>query len=344
MENASNFRSPNSRSYRRQDRRFVPQMLYTRDHLLNVLIELDKSRSSSKKPALGGSLFSSSSSGPAAPPEIQPLVSLQIALSKASATTASAVPTADSEYDKLTDPTKTIPTPPVYAARLSALLKNLASAESAVSASLKARHALVEGLEKVIETNKAALLAEETRHATLSTRKDAIEAKKRDVEDGIMRGLSGDLSPVTHGSPVSDPRMNGRASATPVTPADPDRPDIEELTPPPEEPSRGIDPITSAANGTRALTPQPQYQQGPTTPQQPPAIAAQAQPLLQAGADLLSSLNIPPVRQYSGSPGGGVAKKRKLDDEAAVFGSGEDAMADLDDDVAELLRQESAGR
>ena len=201
-------------------------------------------------------------------------------------------------------------------------------------------------MEKVVETNKAALLAEESQHATLSTRKTAIEAKKRDVEDGIMRGLSGDLSPVAQGSPAADPRMNGRASITPVTPADPDRPDIEELTPPPEEPAPDVDPHVSAANGTRGLTPQPQqhHQQGPSTRQLPAAVQAPPPPPPQAGADLLSSLNIPPVRQYSGSPGGGVAKKRKLDDEAAVFGSGEDAMADLDDDVAELLRQESAGR
>ncbi len=63
-----------------------------------------------------------------------------------------------------------------------------------------------------------------------------------------------------------------------------------------------------------------------------------------AGSDLLSSLSMPPVRLYAGSPGsagGGMAKKRKLDDEG--FGGGEDAMADLDDDVAELLRAESGG-
>ncbi|KAL9128630.1 MAG: hypothetical protein Q9217_002726 [Psora testacea] len=298
--------------------------------------ELDKTRSSSRKPALGGSLFSSSS-GPSAPPEIQPLVSLQIALSKAAATTASTLPTADSEYEKLTDPSKSVPTPPVYAARLSALLKSLASAESAVAESLKARKALVEGLEKIIETNKSAIIAEESQHATLSSRKNTIEAKKREVEDSIMRGLSAESSPVTlQGSPISDPRMNGRASATPITPADPDRPDVEELTPPPEE--SGMLASSETTNPAPAIDEQyqPRGHQGSITPL--------SHPPTQAGADLLSSLNIPPVRQYSGSPSGGMVKKRKLDDESAVFGSGEDAMADLDDDVAELLRQESGGR
>ena len=164
-----------------------------------------------------------------------------------------------------------------------------------------------------------------------------------------MRGIAGgEQSPVmmAQGSPIADPRINGRPSAAPATPADPDRPDIEELTPPPpDNPTKNENDHTTnfVANRTQALTPQMQQQlPGPSTPQTPAVVPT---PPLQAGADLLSSLNVPAVRQYSGSPSGGsVVKKRKLDDEAAVFGSGEDAMADLDDDVAELLRQESAGR
>ncbi|KAL9104610.1 MAG: hypothetical protein Q9163_000475 [Psora crenata] len=301
--------------------------------------ELDKSKSSSKKPTLGGSLFSSSS-GPAAPPEIQPLVSLQIALSKASVTTASAVPTADAEYEKLTDPSKSVPTPPVYAARLSSLLKSLASAEGAVAESLRARTALVEGLEQMVEINKAAIMAEESQQASLASRKNTIEAKKREVEDGIMRGLSAESSPVNlQGSTVSDPRMNGRTSATPLTPTDPSRPDVEELTPPPEG---SATPVPREIANSAAVT-DDQYQA--LNNQGPMVLGEQLTGLpAQAGADLLSSLNIPPVRQYAGNSGGGLLKKRKLDDDSAVFGSGDDAMDDLDEDVAELLRQENGGR
>ncbi len=36
-------------------------------------------------------------------------------------------------------------------------------------------------------------------------------------------------------------------------------------------------------------------------------------------------------------------KKRKVEEEYPGFGSGEDVMADLDEDVAELLRAESGG-
>ncbi|KAG8531383.1 uncharacterized protein KY384_003012 [Bacidia gigantensis] len=295
------------------------------------LAELDKNRTSKK--ALGGSLFSSNS--PSAPPEIQPLITLQINLSKATTTASTAAPTAKAEYAKLTDPSKPLPTPPVHAARLSALLKSLSSAESAVSESLKARHALISSLETLLASNKAAIVEEEAQQAELSARKDEIDRKKKEVEDGIMRGLSSaDNSPTAGGSPEGQ-RSNGNGAGSP----EPDRPDIEELTPPPEGPPD----IVQALVGQPAPTPSPGRNENftptpaPLTPQ-----PQQYQPVPQVGADLLSSLNVPGVRGYSGSPPGG-AKRRKVDDESAVFG-GEDVMAGLDDDVAELLRQESGGR
>lgn len=255
----------------------------------------------------------------------------------------------------------------------------------------------MEGLEKLLSTNKSAIEKEQVSWKEFGARKTAIEQKKREVEDGIMRGLSGDgpgagMSPISPiGGGGGDPRMNG-AAGSPVTPgAEPDRPDVEELTPPPEDPpvtttaaAAAATTTTAAASSTfeptpgsdqpqdprmrnQALTPDTiplqQQQQSlngllpPTyaqplshsvTPQpQPPPAPQQQHP--QLGADLLSSLNLPPVRPYSGSPPGAPAsKKRKVDDEeaGAVFGSaagqGEgDVMAGLDDDVAELLRQES---
>ena len=171
--------------------------------------------------------------------------------------------------------------------------------------------------------------------------------------------------------------MNGRSSATPVQ--DLDRPDVEELTPPPPETARPLpDPVldgvvdgaallavpADAAAGMRAQT--PLEQQDPPIPLQPAtpqhlsttpnpndAIGAntpQHQQQPQAGADLLSSLNVPAVRQYPGSPPQqqGAAKRRKVGDEEeegnVVFGGEGDAMADLDEDVAQLLREESRGR
>lgn len=308
--------------------------------MLTEILDIDKA--GKKKPLLGGSLFSSSS-GPAAPPEIQPIVSLQIAVSKAVATTTSTVPTADTEYDKLTDPTKPTPTPPVHAARLSALVKNLASAEGAVSESIKARRALIDGLEKIISNNRSALSTEETQKETLTTRKLAIESKKREVEDGIMRGLSADSTPLAHGSPHAGSRTNGN---TTTLHEDLERPHVEELTPPPPES------LTPAGSPTTTSNPEPEAHP-PPTPTDPrlatrtPSTAPPHQHLA-AGADLLSSLSMPPVRHYadtSGSPGEQPSKKRKVnDDDYPDFGgTGDDALADLDEDVAELLKQESGG-
>ncbi len=322
----------------------VYDILHKLWHLLTQPSELDKSRSSNKKPLLGGSLFGGSS-GPSAPPEIQPLVSLQIAVSKAAATTTSAVPTAETEYDKLNDPSKPTPTPPVHAARLSALVKSLASAESAVSESIKARRNLIEGLEKIIETNRAALAMEEVQKDVLTTRKVSTEAKKRDVEDGIMRGLSAESTPVAaHGSPISGSKTNGNA-ISPIDNAsvEPERPHVEELTPPPPE-SRTEEtaspaPATTTTNTMKQDATPISNDPRLAPPQAPPPSAA---PQPTAGADLLSSLSMPQTRPYAGlehSP----QKKRKLGDDYPDFGAGEDAMADLDEDVAELLRAESRG-
>ena len=175
--------------------------------------EIDKSRSTGKKPPLGGSLFSSSSGS--TPSELQPLVPLQVALSKATVSSGATATTANAEYDKMNDPNTPLPTPPVHAARLSQLLKALANAENSVSEVIKSRTALIEGLEKLLETNRSALSREQSLIAQLSERKSETESKKRKVEDGIMRGLS-----VEHNTATS--------SNDSVT-------EVEALTPPPVE-------------------------------------------------------------------------------------------------------------
>jgi len=294
---------------------------------------------------LGGSLFSSSS-GSAAPAEIQPLVPLQISVSKAVISSNGAVSTANVEYDKLTDPNAAIPTPPVHAARLSALLKALANAEGAVSESIKARQALIEGLEKVLETNRTALASEQSQHFELVNRKTTMEAKKREVEDGIMRGLSADSSPNVHGngSPNLEAPESSRTMPRETTSVEPERPYVEELTPPPVEsltpmgspPSEPLPAPTTTTGADIVHAQQPDHTEPPPAVQPPLVPAA-------AGSDLLSSLSMPQTRPQSGSPVNGAStKRRKLDqgDEFAAFGSG-DAMADLDEDVAELLRRES---
>ena len=276
--------------------------------------------------------------------ELEPVVPLQIAVTKTLVSSAGAASTANSEYDKLTNPNTPIPTPPVHAARLSALLKSLANAEGAVSESIKARRSLLDGLEKILETNRAALTNEEHQLLELASRKSTIESRKREVEDGIMRGLSAESSPAVHGNPVFETNTNGKHTPQGTAPAEPERPNVEELTPPPIEsftPEGSPHPAQTLLTATTSgsLQQQPEYTE-PTPLAPPPGI-----PALTAGSDLLSSLSMPPVRLYAGSPGGGsggTLKKRKLAAEFPGFSSG-DAMADLDEDVAELLRAESGG-
>lgn len=302
----------------------------------NPSTEVDKSRSSGKKPLLGGSLFSSSSG--TLPPELQPLAPLQVAVSKSAVSSSTAVTNANTEYDKLHDPSSPLPTPPVHAARLTQLLKSLASAENSVSEIMKSRQNLIQGLEKLLETNRSALEKEESQSQQLSTRKIETETKKREVEDAIMRGLSVENSPADNGD------GNLAAQYNKDEDDDIERPEVEALTPPPVE---SLTPVTSPKENTDA-TAQQTYS-GLDSVNDHTSLAFQSTPAVAGqvpsapGADLLASLaalHEPP--HSNGSPNGSSAKKRKVghgDDGSSAF-EGNDAMADLDDDVAELLRQE----
>ncbi|KAL4979089.1 RNA polymerase II-binding domain-containing protein [Aspergillus desertorum] len=279
--------------------------------------EIDKSRSTGKKPLLGGSLFSGPSGS--TPLELQPLVPLQVALSKAAVAFGTSGATANVEYDKMNDQNTPLPTPPVHAARLSSLLKTLANAESSVSEVIKSRRALIDGLEKLLETNRTALSQEEALAMQLQHRKAETEAKKREVEDAIMRGLSAE------NTPAADSEGAGASGETVFRPA------IEGLTPPPVE---AITPIGSPN-------------------QQPQDVTSGADNEAQTIGGFSLGFDRPtgaPIAGLSGiiqpsygelqqeSMNGFQAKKRKVthgEEDYARFAGG-----DLDADVAELLNQE----
>ncbi|KAL4759212.1 RNA polymerase II-binding domain-containing protein [Aspergillus foveolatus] len=279
--------------------------------------EIDKSRSTGKKPLLGGSLFSGPSGS--TPSELQPLVPLQVALSKAAVASGTSGTTANVEYEKLNDPNAPLPTPPVHAARLSSLLKTLANAESSVSEVIKSRRALIDGLEKILETNRTALSQEEALAVQLQERRAETEAKKREVEDAIMRGLSAENTPAADSGSAA-------ASGEAVP-----RPAIEGLTPPPVEaitpigsPSQQPQDTTSGAeNGAQTLGGfSLGFDQPPVAPI--PGLSGMGQPSY--GELQQESMN------------GFQAKKRKVthgEEDYAKFAGG-----DLDADVAELLNQE----
>ncbi|KAL2809699.1 RNA polymerase II-binding domain-containing protein [Aspergillus granulosus] len=281
--------------------------------------EIDKTRSTGKKPLLGGSLFSSSSGS--TPSELQPLVPLQVALSKAAVASGTSATAANAEYDKMNDPNVPLPTPPVHAARLSQLLKTLANAESSVSEVVKSRLALIDGLEKLLETNRTALSKEQALVLQLQDKKAETESKKRDVEDAIMRGLSAENTPTAN---LGDFGQSSEGVA---------RPEVEALTPPPVE---AITPVGSPKQETQGLP--SGHEQGAHT------LGG-----FSLGFDHSGDASIPGLTQPSALTGLGElpqdimnglhAKKRKVaheEEDYAQFASG-----DLDADVAELLGQES---
>lgn len=336
--------------------------------------EIDKSKGSSgKKTLMGNSLFNSSSST-GMPKELETLAPLQIAVTKETITARPAIDAAQTEYTKLNDPSAALPSPPVHAARLSSLIKSLAAAESSVSASIKARKALIADLERILEINKSALAKDEETYLELESRKISSEAKKREVEDGIIRGLAAvdhSSAEATMGAAsIHSPSVdNGAAGLS-------ERPEIEELTPEREFASDDYEP--GGFDNPNPQQPGPAIESpGSYQPSNPAVAAALAgfsggdyDPLTTFDGDAYGNTNsMQRIRSASGgsSMNGLNAKKRKLShgEEDAVpdfgdmgivgFGQQETATApsgtapsdgllkNLDADVDELVRQEGGG-
>ncbi|KAF1931975.1 DUF618-domain-containing protein [Didymella exigua CBS 183.55] len=311
-----------------------------------VMNDIDSSKSIGRKPALGGSLFS----GSTVPAELTPVAPLATSVNKADLTAKPAVGAANQEYEKVTNPDYTIPSAPVHAAGLSTLVKKLAVAEGAVAESIKARQALITGLETLLATQKHKLSADRTAAADLKTRRDAIESRKRAVEDAILQGLSA----------IETNRIS--AAPLPVAPSPPlgaQKPEIEDLTPPPME---SFTPVGSPANAAAQpvepvpdmgddVLPAPVSQ--PVVPETTPALGNTSsltsfQTAFSAHVnvphDLLKSLQHARPGQEGGVHGQlaheQAAKKRKMsrggEDEWAAF-QGDGDMDGIDGQLQELI-------
>ncbi|OWP00312.1 DUF618 domain-containing protein [Marssonina coronariae] len=303
----------------------------------NRIDELDKSRTNNKR--AGGSIFSGSASS--VPNELVPLVAAQQTILKLVLSTKTSINAANQDYAKLTDPNTIVPTPPVHAARLNGLLKTLANAEGAVAESIKARKVLIEGLEKLLDTNRSVLSSEELHLSEISNRRTEIDNKKRDVEESIMRGFSNS----TPATPVGDGSPGMQQS--PVTPGpEPDRPEVEALTPPgypqptvkDEVPEYNLNETlnlngSSNGNGHGGMHSQQLQHQDYKQDQH-----QYHSPTGAPGLDLLSSLSTTYARPASSSSGS--IKKRKFNgqDEFEGMGGG-DAMEGLDDEVVGILNK-----
>lgn len=272
--------------------------LTTCTNFMLIPSEINQVRGTAKA-GLGGSIFGSSASVPA---ELAPLVTPQQNVTKLLLGTKNTVNAANQEYDKLLGPDSTAPSAPVYAARLSGLLKNLAQAEGAVDQCVKARRELVTALQKALDTNRNALISEEDQLETFVQRRMEVEEKKTEVERAIMAGL-----------PDDEPYMSSNGfSGQPVP--EPDRPEVEALTPPPAE--QDIPEQDDSLSNTEQHLSAGVAQEA--TLDAHPGLAA-------AYKAVLTTTN--------GS------KKRKLDDGNDFPDLGEDD--GIDSDVAETLRRDS---
>lgn len=272
----------------------------------NCPVDLDKLKGSS---SFGASPFSST--GPPVPSELSPLVTSFQNFVKHQVPANATSSNANQEYTKITDPSSPVPSAPVYAARLNGLMKVLASADGAVTESVKARKGLIDALEKLLDENKSELAADEEQLEQLTGRKNEIEQKKQDVETSIMQGLS--TKPEAQKSPEEGP-------AASVTPPEPDRPEMEALTPP----SVQEDPELPEED-TKESFPRPTSQDSANQATAP-------------GIEMLSNL----ASQYQSLPvvTNGSNKRRRLDGDEEVAGLGGDD--GIDAEVAEMLRKDNA--
>jgi regulator of Ty1 transposition protein 103 len=201
-------------------------------------------------------------------------------------------------------------------------LKSLANAESSVSEVIKSRRALIDGLEKMLQTNRAELAKEETLSTEISAKKTQVDIKKHEVEDAIMRGISTEDSSVAHGERGGDESVA--------------RPEVEALTPPPVE---AITPVGSPKPEQQ----QPEKQQirlGPFTEdadeeETPDWANLEISPdAVSAGNGVSATLPVGHGNDFDLSADG-QAKRRKIshgEEDYTEFAGG-----DLDADVAALL-------
>ncbi|KAL2135355.1 hypothetical protein VTI74DRAFT_8881 [Chaetomium olivicolor] len=274
------------------------------------LAEIDRSRPAAKVGVFGGSAFSSTA-GPSIPPELNPLVTPQQTVTKALQPMKNALNTANTEYGKLSDPATTSAALPVQAARLSGLLKTLANAEGAVTECIRARRDLIRELEKMLATNREALDSDEKQMMELSGRRTEVEQKRQAVERAIIGGL-----------PMADQEQ----SPAP----EPDRPQVEALTPPHVQDHDDFYGDSSEGQNGQA---QPNPFHGAPAPVNAPNPFASSAPNMEMLANIAS--------QYHAVPLNGSSKKRKIDasDEFPDLG-GDDG---IDADVKEMLRKDSQG-
>ncbi|EPE09469.1 hypothetical protein F503_07245 [Ophiostoma piceae UAMH 11346] len=278
------------------------------------LDELDRAKGTSRT-AIGGSIFGNSNSNSqsaaaAVPQEFAPLVAAQQGVTKLLISTQGSVSKADTDYEKVLSGEP--PAAPVHAARLTGLLRSITDGEDAMAQMIKARLDMKAALDVIQVQYQKLLDADKQRLQQLEQRRLLVGDMKRQVEDKIMRELSGDNNAAGHSS--------GSATLQ-----EPERPQMEALTPPSNEPD---EPVYPGADDTA----QPEASNNGAHAQEDSGATSAT-----TAIDILSHLASAQAVPVSAN---GTNKRRRVD-------TGEE-LPDLDDgidaDVAESLRQDSLGQ
>lgn len=113
-----------------------------------------------------------------------------------------ALGTAGSSYDALIETDK-LPSPPLYAAKLSGLLKSLDSASSAISNAISTRKEVIAGLESLLQINQAALESDIRGQGELFLKKNKVEETLKEVE--VMIAEEGNMEEARSTTPEMAP-------------------------------------------------------------------------------------------------------------------------------------------
>jgi regulator of Ty1 transposition protein 103 len=270
--------------------------------------EIDRSRASSRKGVMGGSLFADAAAP--APPELQPLLTAHHALALAETKATTATSRFETDDAKAHDSRVAPKSLPARAAQLAALLATLGEAETSAAESAKARRAVVDQLAKLLEDGRAALKRGDETVAGLKAKRRELERERGEVEDAIVRGM--EVVPPAGGAPPEAIDVEAL------------RPAMEPLTPPPVE----------------SLTPAGSPKAAPAAAPEPPAAAP-------TGAAALLEIAKEMDKRAAAGPDGGAsaeqpaAKRRRIDPHADEFdGLQGDMLGNIDPDVAALLARD----
>lgn len=284
------------------------------------VVAIDKNKGSgSSKGGFGGGLklgggFLGGGKASEVPLEFVPLLKTHGEISEKTSSVTIATGSANTEFQRQFE-AEQLPAAPVYAARLSSLLKTLDTADIAVKGAIEARKSHIRNIERMLEQSKAALAKDEQTAADLAGKKKRTESTKASVEQLILEGMEENSnSNNNNGNNSSGSGDRGGTPGGNTTPDGLKSPEIEALTPPAQVQYEPEPPVPASELHHR-------HSIAPSDPPNPPAE-------FHAGAsELLASL--------SGSLLNGSGLKRPQTEEGNVYEG-------LDEDLVNILKKEGA--